>query len=124
QHVLKGGKVLAIYGNLPLEKAQSVASVVFGPPSRDAAEIRDEIISMHAIPSTQRVTEPKAVVKRVEVNKTVQPVAGVIIGYDASSVIGDPANFPIDVADTMASGYGYPTGYLHEILRGQGLVYV
>src|ERR1051326_5799343 len=24
----------------------------------------------------------------------------------------------------MASGYRYPTGYLHEILRGQGLVYV
>ena len=26
--------------------------------------------------------------------------------------------------DTMTSGYGYPTGYLHEILRGRGLVYV
>ena len=24
----------------------------------------------------------------------------------------------------MSSGYGYPTGYLHEILRGRGLVYV
>ena len=24
----------------------------------------------------------------------------------------------------MTSGYGYPTGYLHEILRGRGLVYV
>ena len=56
--------------------------------------------------------------------KTEQPLAGVVIGFDADSVIGDPANFPIAVADTMTSGYGYPTGYLHEILRGRGLVYV
>ena len=38
--------------------------------------------------------------------------------------MGDPANYPIDVADTMTSGFGYPTGYLHEILRGRGLVYM
>jgi len=28
------------------------------------------------------------------------------------------------VADTMTSGYGYPTGYLFDVLRGEGLVYV
>jgi zinc protease len=63
-------------------------------------------------------------VQRVEVQKTGQELAGVLIGYRADSVIGDPANSAIDVADTMCSGYGYPTGYLHEVLRGRGLVYV
>jgi zinc protease len=48
----------------------------------------------------------------------------VVIGYNADSFLGDPDNFPIAVADCMSSGYGYPTGYLHEILRGRGLVYV
>jgi len=48
----------------------------------------------------------------------------VMIGYQSNSIVGDPANSAIDVGDTMASGYGYPTGYLHEILRGRGLVYV
>ncbi|MDB5297455.1 MAG: peptidase family, partial [Phycisphaerales bacterium] len=35
-----------------------------------------------------------------------------------------PATFPIAVGDTMASGYQYGAGYLYEILRGRGLVYV
>src|SRR5205814_87885 len=60
----------------------------------------------------------------VETNKTEQPLAGIVIGYVADSVVGDSQNFPIDVADTMCSGWGYPTGYLHETLRGRGLVYV
>src|SRR5207247_6291244 len=68
--------------------------------------------------------KPSVDVQRVELNKTEQPLAGVIIGYNAEPVMGDPANFILDVADTMCSGYRYPTGYLHEILRGRGLVYV
>jgi zinc protease len=63
-------------------------------------------------------------VKRIDVNPTEQKLAGVIIGFDAHPVIGDPINFPLTVADTMCSGYGYPTGYLFDTLRGRGLVYV
>jgi zinc protease len=67
--------------------------------------------------------EPSVTVTAVKTNKTEQPLAGIFIGYDANPIIGDPANYPIDVADTMASGWGYPTGYIFEILRGRGLVY-
>src|SRR5262249_50697428 len=38
--------------------------------------------------------------------------------------MGDPANAALDVADTMASGYSYPTGFIFETLRGRGLVYM
>jgi len=64
-------------------------------------------------------------VERVELNKTEQKgQAGIVIGYHSNSVVGDPESGAIDVADTVTSGYGYPTGYLHEILRGRGLVYI
>jgi predicted Zn-dependent peptidase len=58
------------------------------------------------------------------VQQTQRPLAGIIIGFDDESVIGDPANYRLIVAKTLTGGYGYPTGYLHEILRGRGLVYV
>ena len=47
-----------------------------------------------------------------------------VIGFKSDSVIGDPGNYPLTVGQTMAGGYGYPTGYLFETLRGKGLVYV
>ena len=60
----------------------------------------------------------------VEVQKTDQELAGVIIGFKTDSVIGDPANYTLDVIDTLTSGFTYPTGYIFETLRGLGLVYV
>jgi predicted Zn-dependent peptidase len=62
-------------------------------------------------------------VQRVETNKTDQPLAGIVIGFEADPVIGDTVNYPLTVADTLCSGYGYPTGYIFETLRGRGLVY-
>ncbi len=46
-----------------------------------------------------------------------------VIGFHADSVIGAPYQPVIDMADCMTSGYGFPTGYIFEILRGRGLVY-
>ncbi len=56
--------------------------------------------------------------------KTEKPLAGVFIGYKDDALLGDPANYPFTVADTMTSGFTYPTGYIFEILRGRGLVYM
>ncbi|QOV90538.1 M16 family metallopeptidase [Humisphaera borealis] len=67
---------------------------------------------------------PGVTVEKVALNKTEQALAGVVVGYNAESVVGKPENFPIAVGDTMASGYQYGSGYLYEILRGRGLVYV
>jgi predicted Zn-dependent peptidase len=45
------------------------------------------------------------------------------MGFKSDSVIGATYQPVIDMADCMTSGYGYPTGYMFEILRGRGLVY-
>ncbi len=66
---------------------------------------------------------PKIEITRVEVQKTNNPQAGVIIGFNANPFYGEPATAAIDMADCITSGYGYPTGYIFEILRGRGLVY-
>jgi predicted Zn-dependent peptidase len=67
--------------------------------------------------------EPSINVARVEIQQTDQSLAGVIIGFKSQSVISQPQP-ALDVLDTMTSGWGYPTGYLYEALRGRGLVYV
>jgi zinc protease len=118
-------KVLAIFGNVDLETASALARANLarasapGPgtvPKPPSGANRAE----HAADSAP---EPSVNVTRVEVQKTQQPIAGIIIGFKSDLVIGEPAFFALTVIDTITSGYGYPTGYLFEILRGRGLVY-
>jgi zinc protease len=121
EKVMTASRVVAIYGDIDLDKAKSLAREYLG--------VGDPIKSAAAKPATAQFAGPAAKkssvdVQKVELNKTEQPLAGVVIGYNADPVLGDVANFPLDVADTMCSGFRYPTGYLHEILRGRGLVYM
>ncbi len=121
QTVLGARRVLAIYGDVDVEAARALAQKHFGrlakPPVADTPPAGVDAPAATGGKASVEVT-------RVEVQKTEQPLAGVVIGYESDSVIGDPANYPLAVVDTMTSGYGYPTGYLFEILRGRGLVYV
>src|SRR5207237_6955640 len=62
-------------------------------------------------------------VREVKLNKTQNPQAGIILFFDSKTVVGDDNHPALIVADTLCSGFGYPTGYLFESLRGEGLVY-
>ena len=136
--VLKGRRVLAVYGDIePADVKEKINKALGGlpAPARGGHEgppgVRDG--PPKSTPDTAggggggggaAAGKPAMEVERVEVQQTQQPLAGVIIGFKADPVIGHPIISPIIVADTMTSGYGYPTGYLHEILRGRGQVYV
>lgn len=121
EEIIPSRRVLAIFGDIDEEQAKKLAMEYFGKgEERKSAEKSDLVDAAELIKPDVPVIE----IQRVEIQKTQQPLAGVVIGFKSDSVIGEPANYPIDVADTMTSGYGYPTGYLHEILRGRGLVYV
>jgi len=121
--VLTGRRVISIYGDIELEKARSLAESKLGklPEARGKVTPPPQDAPIAAAPEGGTA---QVVIERIETLKTEQPLAGVVIGYQSNSIIGDPANFPIAVGDTMSSGFGYPTGYLHETLRGRGLVYV
>jgi zinc protease len=120
--VLTARRVMAIYGDVTLDAAKELANKHVGRgPKIEAADLPSAKLGTPPRPGEGK---PAVEVTRVETLKTAQALAAVVIGYESNSVIGDPANYPLAVADTMTSGYGYPTGYLHEILRGRGLVYV
>jgi zinc protease len=120
--VLTGRRVLAIFGDIDVEKARALATSQFA----GERSTRPEKGSAHGWavqPPTTPKARPSVTVRKVLVNATTNPQAGVVIGFDSNTVVGDAAVFPLTVADTMTSGYGYPTGYIFETLRGQGLVY-
>ena len=119
-HIRNRPSVLAIYGDVDVAQAKDMASRYFSSGPRHPVERQDRSESPLAgdVPSPAQLN-----VARVEVNQTNNPQAGVIIGFKSDSVIGAPEQPVLDMADCMTSGYGYPTGYIFEILRGRGLVY-
>lgn len=129
EKVLASRRVLAIYGNVDETQAQAMAAKYLGGGQKIADATAPTLPAASPAQTTESPLSaassmPQVNVTAVDIQKTQQPLAGIVIGYDSHSLIGEEAIYPITVADTLASGYGYPTGYLHETLRGQGLVYV
>ena len=127
EKVLGRRRVLAIYGDVDPDHAEAVARQVFGGP-RSTNQYVVVVKSDLAPPSTAPAIaapagRPSVAVADVKVQKTESALAGVVIGFKSDSKIGDPGNYALDVGQTMAGGWGYPTGYLFETLRGRGLVY-
>jgi zinc protease len=113
-------RVLAIYGDVDPAQAKALATKYFSGGAKHAvtAQEHDAARPDAAVPKPARLS-----VARVEVQKTNNPQAGVVMGFKSDSVIGGTYQPVIDMADCMTSGYGFPTGYIFEILRGRGLVY-
>jgi zinc protease len=117
--VLNAQRVLAIYGDIDNDTAVAMARKYFAggqlpSPQRLATD------SANAPPASAK---PTIVVDRVAVQKTEQEVAAVVIGFESDSVIGEHDEAPLTVAQCLTGGYGYPTGYIFETLRGQGWSY-
>jgi zinc protease len=123
QRVLAGRRVLAIYGDIDTDQAKTLASKYFGGGGKPAVD-GSTPAKAESEQSASSAGKPSIDVRDVKVQKTQQSLAGIVVGFDSNSIIGEPATFPLDVAQTMAGGWGYPTGYLFETLRGKGLVYV
>lgn len=122
--VLGAPRVLAIFGDIDIAQAKALAEARFqGPPVKATSALAAGGNSP-ANPPANAPRVPSLQVRKVAVQKTDNAQAGIIIGFDSATVVGQKSNYPLAVGDTMASGYSYPTGYLHEILRGRGLVYM
>jgi zinc protease len=142
QKVLASRRVLAIYGDINMDQAKSLAEKYLGGGANPQAKTTPgektgektgggaarlptaTAESRAALPPVPSSNLPGVNVTEVKVQKTQQALAGIVIGYKSDSIIGNPTNYILDVDQTLAGGWQYPTGYLFETLRGKGLVYV
>lgn len=119
--ILTGPRVLAIFGDIDVAAAQVLAAKYLG----DGEKVQP---GLTAPPASVDLPEPKDLtpqlrIARVEVQKWDNPESAVFVGFKADVVDGEPAAAQLLMADTLTSGYSYPTGYIFETLRGLGLVY-
>jgi zinc protease len=62
--------------------------------------------------------------QEIYIYKTDKPSCVVMVGYPGLDLSNLRDRYPMDVFDTIISGYSTPRGLLHEVLRGQSLVYM
>jgi zinc protease len=121
--ILAAPRVIAIYGDVDPEHAESLVRKALGELPKAEAIVAGNVHYRNS-KGAQPTAYPAVEVKGVKVQKTQQALAGIVVGFNAKSVSGEDGNYVLDVGQTMAGGWGYPTGYLFETLRGRGLVYV
>ena len=110
--------VLAIYGDVDEAEALALAKKHFGdiPEAPNAVEAKPIAAEMFDFSNAL----PEPVVK----HKTTQKEAGmVLIAYPAPSIFNKEEFAAMKVLNAIMAGCGYPGGWLHEELRGEGLVY-
>jgi len=61
--------------------------------------------------------------REVYIKPSAKGAAVVYVAYPGMDVYNVRDRFPMEVLDTVLSGYEMPAGWLHEALRGRGLVY-
>lgn len=67
--------------------------------------------------------EPVAAEDRTVPVKGAQKMGGVFIGYPGLVIKDEKDRYALDVFDALVSGAHIPRGWLHDALRGKGLVY-
>ena len=110
--------VLAIYGDVDEAEALALAKKHFGdiPEAPNAAEAKPITAEMFDFSNAL----PEPVVK----HKTTQKEAGmVLIAYPAPSIFNKEEFAAMKVLNAIMAGCGFPGGWLHEELRGEGRVY-
>jgi zinc protease len=104
--------VVTVFGDVEPEAAIELVRRHFGgltgsPDSKPIAFDRDNAV-------------PESVVRHKQTGK---PTAMVLLGYPSVSIFDEKDYAALLVLDAITSGYNYPGGWLHEELRGEGLVY-
>jgi zinc protease len=112
QVVAGNNLVIAVFGGFDLAAgAARVAKAVEGLPKNDALAFPHDI--------APRKTDGR----EVHIKGTQKNAAIVYVAYPGTDIFNVRDRAPLELMDTVMSGYRMPGGWLHEELRGKGLVY-
>ena len=112
RNILGGSSVLAIYGEFDLAATKTAIEKLFA--DLPAGEVKLNLPERPTVPADGKQVA----------GVTEQNLASVLVAVPGMTVKNLEDRFSMDVLDTIMSGYQLPSGWLHNDLRGQQLVYV
>ena len=112
--------IVTVFGDIGEEAALLVVKKLFGDlqvPPRDTPP-HVVLFSKFHDPKTNAIA--KTIERRKQISK---PTAMVMLGYPTASIFEKEDYASMTVLGAIMAGYHYPGGWLHNELRGEGLVY-
>jgi zinc protease len=104
--------VVTVFGDIDPDEALALVRKLFGQlPATPAAPA----IDFHRPNALSRSS--------VSHRQTHKDIGALMLGFASDSIYDQKDHGAMIVLDTVLSGYGYPSGWLHNELRGAGLVY-
>jgi zinc protease len=112
KHFNPANMIVTVFGDVAPAEARKLVEEHFGALRANASEGPIRFDRPNAIPET--------IVRHKQIGK---PTGMVVLGYPAPSIFQKEDYAALAVLDAITSGYSYPGGWLHNELRGAGLVY-
>ncbi len=112
RYFVPNNMLVTVFGDIDTDAALELVKKNFGQLEGDADFRPVELDRDNAIAKTIRRHK-----------QTAKPTGMVILGYPGTSVRQKEDHAAMTVLDAIMSGYSYPGGWLHNELRGEGLVY-
>jgi len=112
KYVSASNLVVAVFGGIDLPG-----------DARHAAEAFKDLPARPDLTFPRDVPPRKTAGREVFIKPTQKDSAIVYVAYPGTDIFNVRDRFALDLLDTVVSGYRMPSGWLHEELRGKGLVY-
>jgi len=112
RYFVPNNMLVTVFGDIDSEQALKLVQKHFGHLKADPDFKPIAFDRSNAIDET--------IVKHKQIGK---PTGMVLLGYPAVSILDKKDYAALIVLDAIMSGYSYPGGWLHNELRGEGLVY-
>lgn len=112
QYFVPQNMIVTVFGDVAVDQAVEAVQQHFGalPPAADFQPISFDRPNQIDGPITQH-------------KQTAKDTGMVIVSYPGTSILDSENRAALTVLDAIMSGYSYPGGWLHNELRGAGLVY-
>lgn len=112
QYFVPQNMIVTVFGDVDVDQAVQAVQQHFGalPPTADFQPI--------SFDRPNQIDEPI-----VRHKQTAKDTGMVIVSYPGTSILDRKDHAALTVLDAIMSGYSYPGGWLHNELRGAGLVY-
>ncbi len=112
RYFVPNNMLVTVFGDIDPDKALALVKEHFGPLKPDP--------SFEPIGFDRDNALAETIVRHEQTGKQ---TGMILVGYPATSVLDKEDYAPLVLLDAIMSGYNYPGGWLHNELRGQGLVY-
>jgi zinc protease len=112
KYFVPNNMIVTVFGDIDEEEALALVKKEFG--------------GLKASPDFQPVSfaQSNAIAKTIDRHKTIRKkTAMVMLGYPTASILEKENYAAMTVLGAVMAGYQYPGGWLHNELRGEGLVY-